>query len=187
MVAAVALLVLGGSVGWYTARLQAERAQAEREAARATQVAAFLQGIFEGPDPMQLTPDAPRGLAMTAGQLLESGVRRLDGDLADQPAVQASLLSVLGSTYASLGEYPRAVRLLERADGALATLDPPDLPSARVADSAETYREAGDLAGGGRPALGIPAYSRNGGTGRLQHRRGRKRSRHPALVDGPSG
>ena len=147
MVAAVALLVLGGSVGWYTTRLRAERAQAEREAARAKQVAAFLQGIFEGPDPLQLTPDAPRGLAMTAGQLLESGVRRLDGDLADQPAVQASLLSVLGSTYASLGEYPRAVRLLERADGALATLDPPDLPlMARVANAlGSAYREAGDL------------------------------------------
>jgi serine/threonine-protein kinase len=145
--AAAGLLLTGGSVGWYTVQLREERAVAELEAQKAEQVAAFLQSIFLGPDPLDLTQQAPRGLEMTAGQLLEAGVRRIDAELAGQPAVQASLLSALGSTYGSLGEYRRAADLLERADAALAGVDPPDLMlMAQVANQlGSAYREAGDL------------------------------------------
>ncbi len=123
---AAGLLLTGASVGWYTGQLRDERAQAQLEADKAEQVSRFLQEIFTAADPLGLTPDAPKGLDITAGQLLAGAVDRLDDDLDAQPAVRASLLSVLGETYRSLGEYQRAVDLLERADTALARIDHPD-------------------------------------------------------------
>ncbi len=120
------LLLTGGSAGWYTVQLRDERAQAQLEADKAQQVSTFLQGIFTGADPLALTPDAPKGLDMTAGQLLAAATDRLDDDLGAQPEVRASLVSVLGETYRSLGEYGKAVGLLERADSALGRVAHPD-------------------------------------------------------------
>lgn len=150
--AAIGLLVTGASIGWYTIRLREERATAQLEARKAEQVAGFLQGIFTAPDPMKLSRDAPTGLNRTAGQLLASAVSRIDDDLGEQPAVRASLLSVLGATYGSLGDYRQAVSLLERADSArILSGDPDPRRAFQLANGLGTaYRELGDL---GRAAM----------------------------------
>ena len=146
-VAAAGLLLTGVSVGWYTVRLRAERAQAQLEARKAQQVSTFLQGIFTAADPMNLDPDAPTALNRTAGQLLAGAVSRLDTTLQGDPEVRASLLSVLGTTYRSLGQYPLAVQLLERADSALALVGSPDPRQQAEIENAlgSAYWEMGDL------------------------------------------
>ncbi len=141
------LVITGASVGWYTVRLREERTQAQLEARKYEQVAGFLQRIFTAPDPMALNRDAPTGINRTAGQLLASAVSRIDADLAEQPAVRASLLSVLGSTYRSLGDYRKAVDLLERADSAIAMMDHPESRLQVQVTNAlgSAYWELGDL------------------------------------------
>ncbi len=144
---AAGLLLTGGSIGWYTGQLRDQRAQAQLEADKAGQVATFLQGIFTASDPGDLNRDAPAALDRTAGQLLASAVSRIDTALTGQPAVRASLLSVLGQTYRSLGEYRRAVGLLERADSSLALAAKPDPVLQAQVDNAlgSAYWELGDL------------------------------------------
>jgi len=144
---AAGLLLTAASVGWYTAQVRRERAQARLEADKAEQVAGFLQSLFERPDPMNLREDAPQGLSMTAGELLENGAARVGEELADQPVVRASLLSVLGSTYRSLGAYRKSVDLLEQAQAALTEVeDPEPLQVAQVANAlGNAYRQLGDL------------------------------------------
>lgn len=144
---AIGLLVTGASVAWYTVRLREERAQAQLEARKAEQVAGFLQGIFTAPDPMVPSREASTGLNRTAGQLLASAVARIDDDLGEQPAVRSSLLSVLGNTYRSLGEYRQAVTLLERADSArIQSGDPDPRLALQLANGlGSAYWELGDL------------------------------------------
>ncbi|MGY0505245.1 protein kinase domain-containing protein [Luteimonas sp. e5] len=86
----------------------AMRAEAERGAAVA--VRDFMVGVFSAANPEHVQGELP-----DAAQLLASGVRRIEGDLADKPAQQAELFTALGDSYAGLGEYARAVELTRRA------------------------------------------------------------------------
>ena len=79
------------------------------EAAKAQQVAAFLQDLFEVSSPSQ-----SRGETVTARELLDRGAERLDADLADQPEVRATMYDVVGSVYRELGLYDDAASLLQR-------------------------------------------------------------------------
>ncbi len=101
----------------FTLRLANERdqarmaaAQARQEAARANQVRDFLVGMFEVAD-----PNVNRGDKLSATQILERGAADIDKALAGQGPLQANLLVVIGEVYSSLGDYPRAEPLLERA------------------------------------------------------------------------
>jgi len=92
-------------------RIAAERDIAQRERARAEEVAAFLTGLFEAADPFgAFDPDTIR-----AGQLLDRGVARLDRELARRPDVQAEMQTVLGGIYYNLNRTEQARTLLERA------------------------------------------------------------------------
>ena len=91
--------------------LAAERDVAERERARAEEVASFLTGLFEAADPFgAMDPDTIR-----AGQLLDAGAATLDTKLVAQPAVQAEIQTVLGGIYQNLNRTEQARVLLERA------------------------------------------------------------------------
>jgi serine/threonine-protein kinase len=107
----VALLVGLGMAVWQAgvaadARQRAERslADAERELAQSEAALQFLEGVFSG-----ATPDETVGGEPTASDLLEDGA----GDLASvsQPDVKARLLSVIGTSYRSLGRLQRAESL----------------------------------------------------------------------------
>lgn len=91
-------------------RAEAASVLAETEAETARQVTTFLTDLFEGSDPSERLGDT-----VTARALLERGTARIDQELADQPAVRAELLGVLGKVYMNLGGFSRGIELHERA------------------------------------------------------------------------
>lgn len=108
-----AVLALGG-VGvvaslttWYLLRVGAERDRARLEATKAAEVSRFLQQVFEVSDPEQA-----RGETVTARELLDRAAGRIETELASQPAVQATMMRVMGNVYASLGLSEPARALL---------------------------------------------------------------------------
>jgi serine/threonine protein kinase/tetratricopeptide (TPR) repeat protein len=87
-----------------------QRANAERERARAEEVSEFLVNLFKLSD-----PEESRGNQVTARELLSSGAQRLRTGLQDQPATRAALLSTVGSVYNSLGLYGDALPVLNES------------------------------------------------------------------------
>jgi len=115
-------LVLGlaaATVGLVQAR-RAERRAAE-EAATAKRVSDFLVGLFKVSDPGE-----SRGSTVTAREILDQGVARIDRELAGEPVVQARLQRTMGSVYRSLGLYPQSEPLLEKAVATLRATAPDD-------------------------------------------------------------
>jgi eukaryotic-like serine/threonine-protein kinase len=110
-VAAAALLVVG-LVGAMS-RERVLRNRSELEARKAREVENFLIGVFDVADPYAIKE--PDGGGVTARELLDRGARRIDSTLAEQPAVQAELRTVLGRVYARLGLFDKARPLLERS------------------------------------------------------------------------
>ena len=90
-------------------RIRQERDRAQVEQQKADQVSAFLINLFKASDPSEAQGDT-----LTAPELLRRGVARL-GELEEQPAVQADMMSVLGEVYQKLGRYDQAQSLLEEA------------------------------------------------------------------------
>ncbi|MEM1041723.1 MAG: serine/threonine-protein kinase [Bacteroidota bacterium] len=109
LTAAGVIVLLAAVVGVYTARLADARDRAEREAGKATEIAAFLTDLFEASDPLQTLGDT-----LSVRDLLASGVARIDA-LGGQPATQADLLGTLGEIYLNLGDPAQAEPLLRRA------------------------------------------------------------------------
>lgn len=101
--ALVLAIVLGVAGTLWQSRL------ATIEAGRRQAVADFVVGVFQDADP-DLTPGQP----VTAIQLLESGLGRVD-ELAGGPEVRVDLLVVLGELFSKLGHYDRADSVLRLA------------------------------------------------------------------------
>lgn len=80
-----------------------------RERDKAQQIAGFLESIFEQADPW-----TAQGKTITARQLLARGAERVNTELADQPALQATMLMKIGQIYINLRDR-RAVPLIEKA------------------------------------------------------------------------
>lgn len=121
--AVAVLLLIAALIGFYTARLAEERDRARLEARKAEQVADFLQGLFAVADPEQA-----KGESITARELLERGADRISTELADQPEVQATMMTVIGDVYRSLGLYAEATQQLEQAVRIREQLYGPDHP-----------------------------------------------------------
>jgi tetratricopeptide (TPR) repeat protein len=147
-VAAVSGLALAVAivVGFVAVERQARIAEAERdrarlEAAKATQVNAFLREMLASADPRT------EGRQVTVASLLDRASARLDEELASQPEVKASLHLTLGQTYEGLGLLEPAERhvraaLAERR----ALLGPDDADVARAQQAvALVLLEKGDL------------------------------------------
>ncbi len=91
-------------------RVAQQRERAEHERARAEEVSSFLVNLFKLSD-----PEENRGNQVTARELLDSGARRLQAGLQDQPETKAALLSTVGAVYDSLGQYQDAVPILNES------------------------------------------------------------------------
>ncbi len=93
-------------------RAAAERqtVRAEAEARTAKETTKFLVDLFKITDPSEA-----RGNQVTAREMLDKGAARIDHDLAQQPAIQATLMDTLGTAYIGLGVYGPARPLLDRA------------------------------------------------------------------------
>jgi eukaryotic-like serine/threonine-protein kinase len=111
--AAVALLALTGGIAgifWQThlAKINAERAEIQAE--RAEHVAAFLVELFEESDPTKANDGSK-----TAREMLDEGFVKVQTELAEQPAVQAQMLGMIGKVYQNLGFYDQAKSALEHS------------------------------------------------------------------------
>jgi len=84
--------------------------EAERQRRRATEVATFLEGLFEVSDPYH----SP-GRELTARELLDQGARRIRHGLEQDPAVRAALMATMGRVYRQLALYDQAEPLLQEA------------------------------------------------------------------------
>ncbi len=90
------------------AERQRVRAEAEAEAAR--QTTSFIVDLFKLWDPSEAL-----GNTITAREILDRGASRIERELGDQPAIQATLMDTLGTVYTSLGLYDPAARLVREA------------------------------------------------------------------------
>ncbi|MEM8930232.1 MAG: serine/threonine-protein kinase [Acidobacteriota bacterium] len=106
---------------WVQSRqLEVERDVARFERDSAEAVTTYLVETFAEAD-----PERSRGRDVSAREMLDRGLERL-GQLSDQPAAEARLLTALGKVYAGLGAMPEAVDLLERARDQVRSIDGSD-------------------------------------------------------------
>jgi eukaryotic-like serine/threonine-protein kinase len=117
--AAATFMIIAFSVTTYeqSVRIAAERdraaqqrERAERERAPAEEVSGFLVNLFKLSD-----PEENRGNQVTARELLDSGAKRLEAGLQNQPETKAALLSTVGAVYDSLGQFKDALPILDEA------------------------------------------------------------------------
>ena len=128
--AAVIGLGLGfGVVTWV------QSAHVLRERDRAEAVARLLVDLFTVADPGEA-----RGESITAREVLDRGAERLRLGLADQPELEAALLTTIGRVYRNLGLYDRARTVLDEA----LALRRRELPAGDP-DLVESLNELGEL------------------------------------------
>ncbi|HWW95710.1 MAG TPA: serine/threonine-protein kinase [Vicinamibacteria bacterium] len=109
--AGAVILLLAVVVGFYTASLAAERDRARREAQKAAKVSELLTGLLTGADPYATHEEKEPSVR----GLLDAGAERIQKELADQPDLQAEMLTVMGRVYQRLGAHEKAQPLLEEA------------------------------------------------------------------------
>ncbi len=97
-------------ISFYTMKLADERDKAQFEAEKAKQISQFMISIFEVADPSQ-----SQGETITARQLVDEGVKRLDEELADQPIIKSEMMKELGGVYYSLGLLEKSKELYEKS------------------------------------------------------------------------
>jgi len=130
-VAAMMAISLGFMVWLFEAN-----AKAEQEAAIARQIGDFLVSSFDAADPRKRGLDADK--EVTARELLDASVSRMDVELADAPVQRARMQAVIGLAYQNMGLPQQAEAMLRRA--AAGFMDP------AVDDPVQASRVLGDLA-----------------------------------------
>ncbi|HTS64600.1 MAG TPA: tetratricopeptide repeat protein [Candidatus Acidoferrales bacterium] len=113
--------------------LQAQRIARERD--RAERVTAFLVSLFEASD-----PEHAKGREVTARELLDRGMVRLQGELKDEPQTRASLFHTIGVVFVALDRKDSAKAAFEQAAQIRRTT-----ASADRLGLAETLKELGHL------------------------------------------
>jgi len=92
------------------ARAVAAEARATKEAETATRVRDFLVDVFKIYDPRE-----SKGRAVTAREVLNRGVEKIEQELKDQPALAATLMDTVGEVFERLGVYTKADELFRKA------------------------------------------------------------------------
>ncbi|MBE0594972.1 MAG: serine/threonine protein kinase, partial [Gemmatimonadales bacterium] len=140
--AAIALGLLGGSALATAGMVRARNAErnAAAEAAAASEVSDFLEGLFQ-----VLDPGEARGNTITAREILDRGVEQIGENLSGQPAVQARLMHTIGGVFKNLGLYDQAAPLLEEAVALRQEILEPDDP--RLAESLNILAEVDHATG----------------------------------------
>lgn len=101
------------------AQVAAERDAKEQARKDAEDISYFLLDIFKSPDPIR------NGRTITVAETINIAAKKLETNLATQPARRAKLQAALGRTYFALGLYPEAVQLEEKVrDYYLTTFGP---------------------------------------------------------------
>ncbi len=178
-VTASALVLLALVGGVITTTIQSRRARTERLTEQ--QVNGFLRALLSSVKPVTGGRDVP------ASELLAAAARRLDVDRTTPPDVRATLETVIGQSYGSLGQYAEAERhdsmalaLRQQLDGptstsvvmTLSTLGQLYLQKGDLDHADTVFRRAYDVqhARGGKPDSLMAALTEN--LGSLAHYRG---------------
>ena len=106
---AVAALAIVALVGFSIGMAVLER-RARQQQAIAERESGFLSSIFAASMPIQA-----RGNQVSARDLLDRGLQRVDRELSSEPEAQAAMLQSIGRSYHALGLYDQAKPLLQRA------------------------------------------------------------------------
>ena len=116
-----------------TTREQAVEIARERD--RAAEIANFMRELFE-----VANPGMAQGETVTARELLDAGVHKIREDHPDEPALQAEMMTVLGTVYHHLGLDESARDLLREAASLHA-----GLPEVHEEEKAKTLLELGKV------------------------------------------
>jgi eukaryotic-like serine/threonine-protein kinase len=109
MVSVILLIIVYAiTITWQSKITQAALHEARKEKIKSKQVVEFMMGMFEAGNPAE-----SRGSTLTANDLLKRGIEKAEA-LSDQPEVQAEMFDVAGNVYRNLGEYQKALPLMER-------------------------------------------------------------------------
>lgn len=115
--ALVILLIAFAAVGMSALYLQSERnlaraviaeQTARAEAVTARRTADFLVDLFDGS-----SPERARGETITAREVLDTGAKRIEGELAGEPLMQARLMTTIGRVYRKLALYDESLELID--------------------------------------------------------------------------
>ena len=106
---AVAALAIVALVG-FSIRMAVLERRARQQQAIAERESGFLSSIFAASMPIQA-----RGNQVSARDLLDRGLQRVDRELSSEPEAQAAMLQSIGRSYHALGLYDQAKPLLQRA------------------------------------------------------------------------
>ncbi len=111
MLAFALLAVAGGSAfsTWFALQARTERNAAVAEAAKARQITAFLEGIFQ-----TAAPGVEQGPETTVRELLERGRKRIGEELAGQPEIAGHLERAIATSYMFLGMHDEALEMLDQ-------------------------------------------------------------------------
>ncbi|HKJ02865.1 MAG TPA: tetratricopeptide repeat protein, partial [Longimicrobiales bacterium] len=111
--ASIVLLVtvLGVSSAIFAVKAAEQAREVSRERDRAEEIAHFMRELFE-----IANPAAVSGETVTARELLDHGIEKIRADHADEPALQAEMMTVLGTVYQHLGLREDALALLQEAE-----------------------------------------------------------------------
>lgn len=110
LVAMLAIVALTGTVVFYTGKLAHERDVAVQEATRSSEIVNLLTDVFTAAD-----PNSGSGDTLTAVQLLDQGLIKLESNLTNQPALLASMLTQIAPIYVNLGRYEKGDSLARAA------------------------------------------------------------------------
>ncbi|WP_263354175.1 serine/threonine-protein kinase [Acidicapsa acidisoli] len=106
---AATLVVIAGTIVFYTVRLTRARNAALREAARTLRIQQFTESLFDGGDKA-----AGPALELRAVELLDRGRHEAES-LGGDPEMQADMQATLGDIYQKLGKLDQAEPLLNAA------------------------------------------------------------------------
>ncbi len=106
----VALVVAVLVSARYAIQARNQAREAERRAVESEKTCAFLQQLLAAADPKQA-----KGREVTVREVLDQAAARIDGELNDQPEIEASVRTTIGKTYSSLGFFDEAKIHLDEA------------------------------------------------------------------------
>ncbi len=104
------LSVFSTVLGIQANNLATERNKSRLEAEKAIAVATFLESIFESSKPTNLGDEE-----ITAAELLNKGMVRVEERYAGQPEIQVLLTQILGRVHYNMNMYPEAENVLRLA------------------------------------------------------------------------
>ncbi len=140
----VLVAILLGITGTTIGMIRSQRAEkrANLEAATAKEVSDFMVGLFEVSDPGEA-----RGSSITAREILDQGVRRIDTELDGQPLTQARLMNTMGRVYRELGLFGESKNLLASSLAKMEEIGAADNPQTAIIldDFGHLNRETGDF------------------------------------------